>query len=153
MKVPEDRIYLTFGEELRKVVAANPNARQLLEQELKKVLPDARIEPGSLQVIGETPKRDIVLILIAVGITAELVSGAITRVLDAVSRNKHATMKEIHYKPALDGQGKPIYDNGQLIYEISEKPGPAPAGETSNTKVSIPKVVEFELSIGSPKDK
>jgi hypothetical protein len=62
-------------------------------------------------------------------------------------------MKEIHLKPALDGNGKPICNSkGEPVYERTEKPGiQTPPGEVSSMKVGIPKVLEFELATGKPK--
>lgn len=95
-------------------------------------------------------QRDVVLVLLAAGLTATMVGTAISKIIDAIGRKKRATVTEKSFQPALDGKGQPIRDaNNNPVFVSTEKLGDTmPSGETSRTKVSALKLLEFELASG-----
>jgi hypothetical protein len=148
----EQRIYLKFSDELNTLLRkANVDVEGKLRAELKKEGIDVRTTWAAVPVGGEK-NRDVVLLILAAGLTATLVSTAVARLITAVAGAKQAAMKEVHLTPALDGKGKPIRDsNGEPVYQLDEKPGSQTLNQpVSTTKVSLGKILEFELSTGSP---
>jgi hypothetical protein len=69
---------------------AQDNLDQQLESELARELPDAqvRVRLGVDTLPGEQPDKEVVLIILASGVTASLVGNAVTRILIAWRRRK-----------------------------------------------------------------
>ncbi len=147
-----DPIYVKVSEEVRQLLVQN---KVDLERGIRTALKDKGFdvtpqwEPDPLAA-GQQ-KRDVILVILAAGVTATLVGTAVSKIIDAISKGKHATMTERQIRPALDGKGQPIRDrDGNPVFESNEKPGaPPPIGETSRTQVSVGgKLLQFDLSSG-----
>jgi hypothetical protein len=147
----EERFYLKFSKEMNKLIAkSGVDIEARLGEELKKSGRSIDLTYG--RVPGSKEDRDVVLLLLAAGLTTNLVSIAVSRVITAIAGAKQAKMKEIHLKPAVDGNGQAIRDaKGQPVFETIEKPGVQELTQpASTTKGIFAKVLEFELTTGKP---
>ena len=94
--------------------------------------------------------RELVLIILAGAAAASLVGSAVAKIIDSVSRKKHAQYTERQLTPALDGKGKPIRDrDGNPVFSEIQKPGPAPQGEISTAEVTVGRILHFKFTSGS----
>jgi len=144
-------IYVKFSEEVRRLlVGSDIDLQRGVQTALRENGLDATIKWEPDPLASGSQKRDVVLVILAAGLTATLVGTAVSKIIDSISRGKHATMTERQLRPALDGKGQPIRDrDGNPVFESTEKPGAsAPGGETGRTKVTAGKLLEFELATG-----
>lgn len=148
--MPEERFYLKFSPEMNKLIRKDKvGIEARLRDELKKSGHDASFTyapvPGS-----KSEDRDLVLLLLAAGLTTTLISTAVSRVITAIAGAKQAQMKETYVRPALDGKGRAIVDkDGQPVFEKTEKPGLQGLNQpTSTTKASFAKILDFQLTTG-----
>jgi hypothetical protein len=138
-------IYLELSDKLRQVLASR---HVDLQTELNEAGVEAHLRGISLK--GRPKARDPYLVILAAGVTASLVGGAVSRIVAAVSSYKHAQMKERDLRVALDGTGAAIIDKeGDPVYEVMETPVEAPAGEVSATRLIAGKLVTFDVSTGN----
>ncbi len=66
--------------------------------------------------------KEVILTILAVGITASLLAGAVAKILDALGRNKKFFATEHELVPAMDRSGTPVLTaNGEPVLYWSEK--------------------------------
>ncbi len=66
--------------------------------------------------------KEILLTLLAIGVTASTVASAIAKVIDSLSRNKKYMVTEQVLQPVLDGSGNPVRGtNGQVTMYWTKK--------------------------------
>ena len=98
--------------------------------------------------------KEILLTLVAVGLTAPLVASAIVKVLDSLSRNKKYLVSEHVLEPVLDGKGKPVTgSDGRPITYWAEKTRLLEPAQVAQDKSKItaevrPTMLKFSVSGG-----
>jgi hypothetical protein len=143
--MPSLPIYLDLSDNVRRIFASRSVD---LQDELRKRGIEAA--PRGISLKGRPKVRDPYLVILAVGVTASLVGGAVSRIVSAISSYKHTQMKERDLHVALDGTGAAIIDNeGDPVYELIEKPVGAPQPEVSTTKLIAGKLLTFDVSTGT----
>jgi hypothetical protein len=142
--VPTQPTYIEVSDKLRRLLAS----RHLdLQTELRKQRIDTQLQGLSLE--SRPQVREPFLIILAAGVTASLVGGAITRIIAAVSGYKHAQMTEHNLHVALNGKGDAIIDNtGNPVYNLAEKPTPMPSPEVSTARLVAGRLLSFDISTG-----
>jgi hypothetical protein len=142
-------IYIDLSDNLRRMLASN---RVDLQTALKKEGIDSELQGLSLE--GRPAARDPFLIILAAGVTASLVGGAISRIVAAVSAYKHAQMKERDLHVALNRNGDAIIDNGgNPVYNLAEKPSQLAPQDISTTKLIAGKLLTFDVTTGNAANK
>lgn len=142
-------IYIELSNDVRRLLASKGIN---LQTELKKQGIDTQLQGLSLQ--GRPRVREPFFIILAAGVTASLVGGAIRGIIAAVSGYKHAQTKEHDLHVALDGKGDAIIDNqGNPVYNLVERPSPLAPPEISTTSLIAGKVLTFDISTGNPAPK
>jgi hypothetical protein len=98
--------------------------------------------------------KEVVLTLLAVGLTAPIVASAVAKILDALGRNKKFLVTEHELAPVLDTAGKPINDAaGDPVMYWSEKKRLVEASQVTQDKGAIsaevrPTMLKFSVSGG-----
>jgi hypothetical protein len=66
--------------------------------------------------------KEVILAIVGIGVTASLIATGITKVLDALGRNKKYLVSQKKLVPVLDGKGTPVKDaKGEpVMYWASE---------------------------------
>jgi hypothetical protein len=114
------------------------------------------VNRGSLPAgtLPEEGGKEIILALVAVGLTATMVASGITKILDALGRNKKFLVTEHELTPVLDGEGKPIKNaTGQPVMFWAEKKRLVEATQVTQGKSAIsaevhPTMLKFTASSG-----
>ena len=138
-------IYIELSSNARRLLASK---KLDLKTELKKQGIETQLRVLSLKDRPQT--RDPYLVVLAAGVTASLVGGAVSRIISAISGYRQAQLKARDLHVAMDGNGAAITDNdGNPVYNLDEKPTPLAPPEVSTTKLIAGKVLTFDLSTGS----
>jgi len=112
------------------VVNLPPDADRLLAEngiDLVAALKESGLAVRRVPVPKDAPKpegtKEVLLALAGIGVTVSLVASGISKVLDALGRNKKYLVSQRKLMPVLDGKGKPVCDaKGQpLTYWATEK--------------------------------
>jgi len=67
--------------------------------------------------------KEAMLTILAIGVTTTLIATAVSKILDALGRNKKVLVKEYELRSAVDDSGAPLRDasSGQPVLYWSEK--------------------------------
>ena len=143
----DEPIYVVYSEEVRRALAhADVDIAARVKDELAKDGVHGRVELVP-DPTSTSEDRDVVLLILAAGVTVSLVGSAVARVIDAVSQRNRASMEEKDLQVALDGDGKAIRDrSGNPVYNASSKPAPAPTPGKERTSFSAGKLLRFSFS-------
>src|SRR5260370_41722998 len=102
-------IYVKFSEETRDLLSQSQiDLQREIQTTLKGKGFDVAIKWEADPLASGPKERDVVLVILAAGVTATLVGTAVSKIIDSISKGKHATMIEQQIRPALDGKGQPI---------------------------------------------
>jgi hypothetical protein len=110
--------------------------------------------PTTAAPVGEGGK-EVVLTLLAVGLTASLVAAGVAKVLDALGRNRKFLVAEHQLVPVLDGKGQPVKDAaGQPVLYWSEQNRLVEAAQTAQDKSKFtvearPTLLKFSVGSGA----
>ena len=145
--MPEEPIYVAYSEEVRRALAqADIDIAARVRDELAKDGVHGRVELAP-DPTSTSEDRDVVLLILAAGVTVSLVGSAVARVIDAVSQRHRSSMEEKDLQVALDGDGKVVRDrSGNPVYNASSKPVPAPVPGKEQTSFSTGKLLRFSFS-------
>jgi hypothetical protein len=78
--------------------------------------------------------KEVVLTILAVGITGSLLAGAVAKILDALGRNKKFVATEHELVPVMDRSGEPVLNaNGEPVLYWSEKARMVESARTSQS--------------------
>lgn len=136
--------YIELSDDLRRLLASK---KIDLQAELQQQ--GINTELHGLSLAGRPQVREPFLIILAAGVTASLVGGAISRVIAAVSGYRRAQMTERELHIARDAKGDAIIDNsGDPVYNLVERPGLLPPAEVTDTRLVAGKVLSFGISTG-----
>jgi hypothetical protein len=109
--------------------------------------------PTTAAPVGEGGK-EVVLTLLAVGLTASLVAAGVAKVLDALGRNRKFLVAE-HQLPVLDCKGQPVKDAaGQPVLYWTEQNRLVEAAQTAQDKSKFtvearPTLLKFSVGSGA----
>lgn len=142
----DEPIYVTYSEEVRRALAqSDVDIAARVRDELAGNGIQGRVELAP-DPTSTSEDRDLVLLILAAGVTVSLVGSAVARVIDAVSQRNRASMEEKDLQVALDRDGKVIRDrSGNPVYNTSSKPAPAPAPGKEQTSFSAGKLLRFSF--------
>ena len=99
--------------------------------------------------------KEVVLTLLAVGLTASLIAAGVAKVLDALGRNRKFLVTEHNLVPVLDGYGQPVKDAaGQPVLYWSAQPRLVEATQTTQDSSRLsaelrPTLLKFSVSSGT----
>jgi hypothetical protein len=148
----ESEIYVDFSPEILSVLREQ---RVDLEAKLKEELSRRGVNATTAWAPNPTSKeedKEVVLLILAIGATAAMVGSAAKAVIDAISRGRHAAIKERTLTPALDGHGNPIRDvHGNPVYTTTEKAGTPPPSQGSDRFKIGAKWLGIEFATGASK--
>jgi hypothetical protein len=145
----DEPVYVTLSPEVADALSAsNVDLEKRIKEQLKADGINGSVK-WSKNPTATEPDRELVLTILAAGVAVSLLGTSVAKVIDAVSRGRHAKITERELTPALDGSGKPILDRaGNPVYNVVEKPGAAPVSGSSRARVKAGTLLEFELSDG-----
>jgi hypothetical protein len=104
-----ERIAILFSNEVQELVAENSVD---LEQELRQVGLD--VSQGFVANPESQPEgseRDVILVLLAAGVTTLLLASSIAKVIDAIGRNRKLIVEEVTLAPATNDKGDVLHDS------------------------------------------
>jgi hypothetical protein len=143
------------------VIAFSPDLRGLLEDNginITAALRDAGVQvhrtAQPVAISEEEGGKEVVLTLLAVGLTAWMLAAAITKILDAVGRNKKILVTERELRPVLDGANIVVRgaDGEPLMYWAEEhRLLEAQQAAQDKSKISAeirPTMLKFSVSSG-----
>jgi hypothetical protein len=142
------------------IVNLPPEARELLADngiDLVTTLREEGLEvsrgPRPEDVPLPEGRKDVVLVLMATGLTASMIATGIAKVLDAIGRNRKFLVSEKKRVPVLDGTGKVVTDaaGAPLLY-WTEVPRVIESTQTvqdkSTISAKVPTLLEFTVKSG-----
>jgi hypothetical protein len=98
--------------------------------------------------------KEVVLTLLAVGLTVSMVASGIAKILDALGRNRKFLVTEHTLEPIFDATGAPLKNAaGQPCFQWSDKKRLIEATQTTQDKGSItaeagPSLLRFSITSG-----
>jgi len=146
----ETYLEITYSKEAaHRLGKADFDMRGLLETELKRKDPSVKINLDAIPNASGATDKEVVLIILAAGVTASLVLSAISRILVAQGNKERASTPETTQEPALDAKGEVIRDNvGNPAYKVTQKQS-AEAAEQERGRVKVgADWLKFEISTG-----
>jgi len=138
----EERIYVEYSDELRSALAAlDLDMPKLVQNELAKQNLHVKATEAPDPTSAGNGDRDLFLLIIAVGVSASLVAGAVARVIDAATKSKATEGEVKHLQVALDGHGNAIRDKANNpVYNVSTAPAAVPESKPEKTSIDLIKL-------------
>lgn len=145
----EDQNYVKFSPEILRILQEKDiEIDSALRAQLNETGAVVNTRWGKDPTAVDSSDKEACLIILAAGITASLVGGAVSRIIDSAAHKQHASITVKYSRPALDGNGHPVLDvRGNPVMEWMEGPGDAPTRSTEKAEFKT-KLFEVNLSSG-----
>jgi hypothetical protein len=111
-------------------------------------------EPLPAGIPAPETGKEVLLTLVAIGITFPMIASGIARILDALGRNRKFLVTECELMPVLDGAGKPLkHAGGEPVMYWAEKQRLVEAVQVSEGKSTLsgevrPTMLKFSVTSG-----